>query len=475
MNTVESDDPGQGDLFEGTEFAPPLPEPPAAQVTRRTGEGLPRRAPARPRAQGGGVATPERPPMAERMRPRSLDDLVGMEKLVGDGTLMRRLVERKEAVSLIFWGPPGSGKTSLARILVAEWGLPWYYLSAVTSGIADARQVFAVAQETLQETGRPTVVFVDEIHRFNKAQQDAFLPYVEAGAIVLLGATTENPSFSVISPLLSRCRMLVLPSLEPENVRALLERARTDPRGLGGEEVAVDDDALDALVWGCGGDARRALNALDAAASGAPGRGGQGGAKDTLPKSPGRQVTRELVLEALGGRYQRYERDGETCFNMLSALHKSLRGGDADASVYWLVRLIEAGEDPLMPARRMIAMAAEDIGMADPRALQVAVSAYQAFGVMGSPEGDLALTEAAIYLARAPKSNASAKALWAAREAVAQHGSLAVPLHLRNAPTALMKEQGYGIGYQYPHDFDGNWVEQQYLPDALAGTKFYEG
>jgi putative ATPase len=434
-------------------------------ASRRTGEGLPRQpSSARPApAARAGVATPATPPLSDRLRPRSLDDLIGMRDMVGEGTLIRQLVEQGEALSVIFWGPPGSGKTSFARLLVATWKLPWTYLSAVTSGIAEVREVFARATETLSREGLPTVVFVDEIHRFNKAQQDAFLPYVEAGTIVLLGATTENPSFSVIAPLLSRCRVLILPGLDPDGVRQLIERALEDAeRGLGHQALSLEEDALETLVWASAGDARRVLNALEAAARGAS------------PDAQGRRViTRALIAQALGGRYQRYERAADSHFHILSAFHKSLRGSDPDAAVYWLVRLIDAGEDPLVPARRMLAMAAEDIGLADPRALQIAQAAYHAYSVMGSPEGDLVLTEAAIYLACAPKSVAAAKALWAAREAVDKHGSLPVPTHLRNPVNAFSRQLGYGADYQYAHDFDGAWVEQQFLPDALREQTFY--
>jgi putative ATPase len=466
----------QGDLFQGfvdpgkprvPKWGEPPPTVPAGAEGNRS------RSPARKNSSPSkSAASPKAPrvphpeagrgrhtPLAERLRPETIDDLTGLESVVGPGTLLRRLVEQRQPLSLIFWGPPGSGKTTLARILMTSWDLPHRQLSAVTSGIADARAVFSDASETLRSSGQPTVVFVDEIHRFNKTQQDAFLPYVENGTIILLGATTENPSFSVVSPLLSRCRVLTLPALDPEQLRGLLERAVHDrERGLGTRELQLDDGAYEALVWGSGGDARRALNALEAAAAGA---------------SDGR-ITGDLVHQALGSRMQQYERQGETYFNMISALHKSLRGSDPDAAVYWLVRLIEAGEDPLVAARRMVAMAAEDVGMADPRALQVAVAAFQAFQVMGSPEGDLALTEAAIYLATAPKSNAAATALWKAREAVAQHGSLPVPLHLRNAVTPLMKQLGYGKEYKYPHEFEGARITQQYLPDALQGTRLYE-
>lgn len=397
------------------------------------------------------------------MRPRNVEEMVGLDEVLGEGTVLRRLLEQKQPHSVILWGPPGSGKTTLARILMDRWELPSRFLSAVTSGIADARAVFAEAQKSIREQRQPMIVFVDEIHRFNKTQQDAFLPYVENGTIVLLGATTENPSFSVVSPLLSRCGVLVLPALTPAQLQVLIARALRDTeRGTGKWHATLNEDSMDLLVWGSGGDARRALNALELAVLA------------TTPDSCGQRVVSvDDVRQALGRRVQQYERAGESAFNILSAFHKSLRGSDPDAAVYWLVRLIEAGEDPLVAGRRMVAMAAEDVGTADPRALQIAVAAFQAYQVMGSPEGDLALTQAAIYLACAPKSNACATALWEARDAVARLGGLEVPLHLRNAVTGLMKKLGYGEGYKYAHDFPDARVAQQYLPDALVGTRFY--
>lgn len=473
------DEGEQGDLFSGFDklATPPsaqmvFPDPrpgdpwsipkPRAQASTRAG--VPKRAAALPRpAQPSHSDAGRKAPLAERMRPRTLDEIVGADKVVGEGTLLRRLIEQKQPISLVFWGPPGSGKTTLAQFLMTHWGLPSQFLSAVTSGIADARAIFAEAQKTLREQTVPTVVFVDEIHRFNKSQQDAFLPYVENGTIVLLGATTENPSFSVIGALMSRCRVVSLEALGLDHLRLLLARAITDgERGLGDLNASLDDDALEQLLWGSGGDARRALNALEVAVLGAP------------PDANGhRKVGADDMRQALGRRVLAYERGGESAFNILSAFHKSLRGSDPDGAVYWLVRLIEAGEDPLVPARRMVAMAAEDVGLADPRALQIAVAAFRAFQVMGSPEGDLALTEAAIYLACAPKSNAAATALWEARDAVEKHGSLGVPMHLRNPVTPLMKKIGYGEGYKYAHDFESGHVTQQHLPDELAGTRFY--
>ena len=400
-------------------------------------------------------------PLAARMRPRTLDEVVGQSHLVGPDAPLRRAIEADAMHSCILWGPPGSGKTSIARVIARLTEARFATLSAVSSGVADLRQVIASAEQGRRDGLARTMLFIDEIHRFNKAQQDAVLHAVEDGAITLIGATTENPSFEVVAPLLSRARVFKLEPLEPDAVLALLRRAIDDPqRGLGPDPPPIDEDALQALAQFGAGDARVALNALEAAARDAASRGSA--------------VTVETISE-VAQRALPYDKGGDAHFDTISAFIKSVRGSDPDAAVYWLARMLEAGEDPIFVARRIVILAAEDIGLADPQALPIAVAAQQATHLIGMPECSLPLSEAAIYLARAPKSNSAMRAYSAAASAVREHGALPVPLHLRNAATGLMAAHGYGRGYQYAHDFDDGQVpDQQHLPDELRGRRFYE-
>jgi len=395
------------------------------------------------------------------MRPRCISEFTGQEHLLGEGRILRRMIETDSLSSLIFWGPPGCGKTTLAHVIAAETSSHFIFFSAILSGIKEIREIFREA-EGYAARGQRTILFVDEIHRFSKSQQDAFLPSVEKGLVTIIGATTENPSFEVIAPLLSRCRVLTLQQLEPVTVRGILEQALTDPeRGLGVLELTADDDALEFLAMQAGGDARIALNTLEVAASLMKGH------------TQGR-ITLEIVQEALQKKALLYDKGGEEHYNVISAFIKSMRGSDPDAALYWLARMLEAGEDPLFILRRMIILASEDIGNADPRALQMAVSSLQAFQVVGMPEGRIILGQAVTYLATAPKSNASYIGIDAALAEVRQSGALPVPLHIRNAPTKLMKELGYHKGYQYDHDRDEGYSGQQCLPDQLAGRTFYQ-
>jgi putative ATPase len=400
-------------------------------------------------------------PLAERMRPKSLDEFVGQEHLLGPGKLLRDMVDAGELHSLILWGPPGSGKTTLAQILASSAGAACVHFSAVSSGVKDLRKIIQEAEE-LHRLGKRTVLFVDEIHHFNKAQQDNFLPHVERGTLILIGATTENPSFEVISPLLSRCQVLVLNALPAENVGAIIDRTLHDvERGLGEWRLEVTAEAREFLIQQSQGDCRVALNGLETAA--------------LLARKDKSRKTIELVhtQEALQRKPLQYDKAGEEHYNVISAFIKSLRGSDPDAALYWLMRMIEAGEDPLFIARRMVIFAAEDIGNADPQALQVAVAAKDAFHFVGLPEGKIPLAQAVTYLASAPKSNASYKAMLAAGQDVEEKGALPVPLHLRNAPTPLMEKLGYGKEYKYAHNFPDHVVAQEHLPEELKGKKYY--
>ncbi len=413
-------------------------------------------------AHSAAKAAAEKAPLAERMRPHTLDEYVGQAHLLGPGRLLRQMIERRSLSSLILWGPPGSGKTSLADLLVRAVGAPFASFSAVLSGVKELRQILGQAQQQQQHHGTPTVLFVDEIHRFNKAQQDAFLPHVEQGLIILLGATTENPSFELIPPLLSRTRVLVLEALGPDELKTILNRALHDTeRGLGTLGLSADEASVDFLVQHGQGDARIALGSLEVAAGLA------------VQKRLSR-LNLSLVEEAAQHKALRYDKSGEGHYNVISAFIKSLRGSDPDAAVYWLMRMLEAGEDPLFIVRRMVIFAAEDIGNAAPQALSLAVAVKDAVHFVGLPEARIPLAQAATYLATAPKSNASYAAMMAALGDVKQHGSLPVPLHLRNAPTTLMQSLGYGKGYQYAHDYADAVIDQQHLPDALTDRRYYQ-
>jgi len=392
------------------------------------------------------------------MRPRSLDDFYGQGHLLAPGKALRKMIEADRVPSLIFWGPPGCGKTTLAHILAQETKAHFVFFSAIMAGVKEVREIFKEAEETAR-TGQRTILFVDEIHRFNKAQQDAFLPAVEKGLVTIIGATTENPSFEVIAPLLSRCRVLRLQQLQPEELSMLIRRALADSeRGLGGLNLTISDEAVTFLAEAAQGDGRKALNTLEVAAG------------LTLDAT----ISLEVMQEALQQKALLYDKGGEEHYNVISAFIKSMRGSDPDASLYWLARMLEAGEDPLFILRRMIILASEDIGNADPRALQMAVSALQAFQVVGMPEGRIILGQAVTYLATAPKSNAAYLGIDAALAEVRKSGALEVPLPIRNAPTKLMKELGYHQGYKYTHDYEGGYTHQEYLPEKLHGKKFYQ-
>jgi putative ATPase len=401
-------------------------------------------------------------PLADRMRPRSLDEVVGQTHLLGPGSLLAEAIRTDRLPSLILWGPPGSGKTTLAHVVSRTTRAEFVPFSAVLGGVADLREAIAAARERLAYEGRRTILFVDEIHRFNKAQQDAFLPHIESGTITLIGATTENPSFSVNAAVLSRSRVLHLETLAESDLEHLLQRAVAErERGLGNLSLEGDDDALALIARHARGDARRALGLLEAAAS--------------LVGEDPRRIDAALVERASGEDTLLYDKSGEEHYNVASAFVKRLRGSDPDASIYYLMRMLDAGEDPLFLLRRMIIFASEDIGNADPRALELAVAADAAFRRIGMPEGIYPLSHACLYLASCPKSNAVGRAFSAAREALAERGALPVPKKLRNAVTGLMKAEGYGQGYRYAHDFEGSTVPgETYLPDDLAGRIFYE-
>jgi putative ATPase len=398
-------------------------------------------------------------PLAERMRPQTFDRVYGQDHILGKGKLLSELIDSNRLVSIIFWGPPGSGKTTLGYMLARQFDLPCEFFSAVLSGIKEVKEFMARAEQQRKLFGKPMVLFIDEIHRFNKAQQAAFLPYVEKGDIILFGSTTENPSFEVIAPLLSRTRVLVLKELDREALVRIIHDALEDKeRGLGTSGLTIDPSALDMLVDFANGDARRALNTLEIAAS----------------LARGKTITIENVQEALQKRTLLYDKSGEEHFNLISALHKSLRNSDVDASLYWLVRMLASGEDPLYVARRMVRFASEDIGLADPQALAITLNAKAAYDFLGSPEGELALAEAVVYLASAPKSNRVYTAYGAVQKDVEHSPHEPVPLHIRNAVTPLMKEIGYGQDYQYAHDHALSTTDMETMPARLKGRKFYD-
>lgn len=404
-------------------------------------------------------------PLAERLRPRTLEEFTGQTQLVGKGKILTHLIESDQISSMIFWGPPGVGKTTLARIIANRTASRFITFSAVTSGIKEIRQVMQDAERS-RKFGERTIVFIDEIHRFNKAQQDAFLPFVEKGSIILIGATTENPSFEINSALLSRCRVFMLHALTKDEIVSLLHRAIRDPRGFGDKKIIITEEMLGAIAVFSGGDARSALSTLEMLVLNG----------DYYVEPDGRQqitITQDTFEQCTSKKMLMYDKDGEEHYNLISALHKSMRNSDADASVYWLARMLEAGEDPLYIARRVTRFASEDVGLADPQALGIAIAAYQACHYIGMPECSVHLTEAVVYMALAPKSNAMETAYFKARDDARSQLQEPVPLHIRNAPTRLMEQLDYGKGYQYAHDFEEKVTSMQCLPDSLAGTQYY--
>ncbi len=402
-------------------------------------------------------------PLASRLRPDRIEDVVGQDHLLGPARALRRSLETGNLFSVILWGPPGSGKTTIARLMAQYSKCPFESFSAVLSGVKELREIVDSAKRTHRYEGRPTILFVDEIHRFNKAQQDAFLPHVESGLIILIGATTQNPSFEIIPPLLSRTRVMTLKPLEPGDMAVILDRALKDKeRGLGGLNIDIEKEALEYIISISHGDARVALNNLESASYFVH-----------ADKDNRRLLTKSAVALALDKKPLLYDKNGEEHYNLISALHKSMRGSDAQASIYWLYRMLEAGEDPLFIARRLIRFASEDIGLADPRALEIALTAYQAWERVGPPEAKLCLAQAVVYLATAPKSNSLYVAERSVRKEIEESGPLPVPLHLRNAPTGLMKQMGYGEGYLYPHDYPDGQIRQEYLPEKVQQKVFY--
>ena len=400
-------------------------------------------------------------PLAARLRPRSLAEFAGQTQLLGEGRVLRRLIESDQISSMIFWGPPGVGKTTLARIIANRTRAAFIDFSAVTSGIKEIRSVMQEAENN-RSGGAKTIVFVDEIHRFNKAQQDAFLPFVEKGSITLIGATTENPSFEINSALLSRCKVFVLQALKPEELKGLLSRALKDPRGFGGQQVNIGDELLEMIAVFANGDARAALSTLEMVVL-----------NGDLDADGATTVTRETLEQCISKKSLLYDKNGEEHYNLISALHKSMRNSDPDAAVYWLARMLEAGEDPLYVARRVTRFASEDIGLADPKALEIAVAAYQACHFIGMPECSVHLTEAVVYMSLAPKSNSLYTAYESARKDALTQLADPVPLVIRNAPTKLMKELDYGKGYQYAHDAEDKLTNMQCLPDSLQSREYY--
>ncbi len=404
-------------------------------------------------------------PLAERLRPKTLEEFVGQKHLLGEGKVLSNLIRNDQVSSMIFWGPPGVGKTTLAKIIANTTKSRFITFSAVTSGIKEIRQVMQEAEQS-RRFGERTIVFIDEIHRFNKAQQDAFLPFVEKGSIILIGATTENPSFEVNGALLSRCKVFVLQALQKEDIVGLLKRAIQSPQGFGDKEIVITEEMLGAIAVFSGGDARSALSTLEMLILNG----------EYYTKEDGTQcitVTQDTFEQCTSQKMLLYDKDGEEHYNLISALHKSMRNSDTDAAIYWLARMLEAGEDPLYIARRVTRFAAEDVGLADPRAMEIAIAAYQACHFIGMPECSVHLTEAVVYMALAPKSNAMESAYFAARDDARKHLQEPVPLHIRNAPTSLMKELDYGKGYQYAHDFEEKVTAMKCMPDSLEGRRYY--
>ncbi|MCR5774745.1 MAG: replication-associated recombination protein A [Lachnospiraceae bacterium] len=400
-------------------------------------------------------------PLAARLRPQNLDEYVGQDHLVGPGKVLRRLIENDQITSMIFWGPPGVGKTTLAHIIAQQTQARFITFSAVTSGIKEIKEVMLEADK-LKSYGQKTILFVDEIHRFNKAQQDAFLPFVEKGTIILIGATTENPSFEVNGALLSRCKVFVLKGLTGDDIVNLLMNALKSPKGFGGQKIDIDEDLVRMIATFSNGDARRALSTLEMAVL-----------NGDMDAEGGITVTRQTIEQITGKKALLYDKNGEEHYNLISALHKSMRNSDPDAAVYWLARMLEAGEDPLYIARRVTRFAAEDVGLADPQALPLAIAAYQACHFIGVPECNVHLTEAVIYMALAPKSNSMETAYLSARDDALNDLAEPVPLVIRNAPTSLMDELGYGHGYKYAHDYEDKLTDLQCMPDNLLGTEYY--